>query len=184
MHLGQVLLGLNVVWDIPAGFLVESLRVRSNATLMIIHHLVVVLLCYLTLQPPRFQYYIPFFFGVIECSSAPMSLMDLCHPRNVEWSKLAQTSKALGACNAGARVLFAVSFLLARALCFPYVIALGVLRDIHALLSLPTPPVSPAALVTVGLSGVGLTLLQLHWAKIIVDQVRGVAAGGKQGKAS
>ena len=56
-HLAQCLLGLNVLWDIPMGFISDSLRTRSNATLMLIHHLAVVLLTWLTIDPPRFHYY-------------------------------------------------------------------------------------------------------------------------------
>lgn len=67
-HLAEILLGLNVVWDIPIGFLSDSLRTRSNATLMLMHHVIVVILCHLTLSPPRFQYYAVFFYGVIEVS--------------------------------------------------------------------------------------------------------------------
>jgi len=100
-----------VLWDIPMGFLSKSLRVRSNAMLMVVHHCVVVLLTWLTIGPPaRFHYYAVFFFGVIEISSAPMSLMDLCHPRNVEWHKLSQRSAILGRANSVSRVIFAVTY--------------------------------------------------------------------------
>jgi len=174
-HLSQVLLGLNIAWDIPAGFLIESLRVRSNAKLMLVHHLVVVLLAYITLAPPRFQYYVVFFFGLVEASSAPLALMDLCHPRNAAWAALSKTNGAVGAANSAARVLFACTYLLTRAVYFPFVMCRGVLPDLIELLALPDPPVSRVSLCLVLASAVWLTGLQLYWAGLILQQARGVS---------
>ena len=169
-YLAEVLLGLNVYWDIPMGFISESLRVRSNAVLMFVHHVLVVVLCHLTLEPPRLQYYAIFFFGVIEVSSAPMALMDLCHPRNAAWSQLAQSNTVLRTFNSIARVVFAVSYLSARAVYFPYVIAVGVVPDLLELLQAPTPPVSRVSLTTILVSAILLTGLQLYWAKLLLEQ--------------
>ena len=169
--LAQLLLGLNVFWDIPAGFAITSLRERSNARTMLVHHLVVVLLSYLVIDPPRFHYYVAFFFGLIEMSSVPMALMDLCHPRNAPWFALSKRSKGVALANSVLRGIFAISYMVLRAVCFPYVMFTGVLPDIYALLHLePPPPVSKASLLTVGVSGILLTGLQLHWAWLIVQQ--------------
>mgnify|MGYP005724990255 CR=1 FL=1 len=177
-HLSHVLLGSNVLWDIPMGFLSESLRVRSNARLMFMHHAAVVLLSYLTIALPFFQYYSVFFFGVIEISSAPMALMDLCHPRNVGWSKLAQSNATLKAFNAASRAVFALTYMLVRALYFPYVMAVGVVPDLLELLGAAEPPV-PKWVVTIFLVSAGLlTALQLYWAKLLVDAATGGGGSG------
>jgi len=172
-HLAQVLLGLNVVWDIPCGFLIRSLRERSNARLMLIHHLLVVLLAYLALLP-RFQYYVVVFFGLMEASSAPLALMDLCHPRNVEWAAYARSHALVGAANNASRVVFGVSFLLTRALYFPFVMLSSVLPDLLTLLGMAAPPASKLGLAAILGSSLFLTGLQLHWAGLILRQ----AAGG------
>ena len=117
------------------------MRVRSNARLMFVHHLVVVLLSYLSISPPFFQYYCVFFFGVIEVSSAPMSLMDMCHPRNVGWSQLAQTNAVLKMFNSVSRAVFALTYMITRALYFPYVIVAWVVPDLLELIRAADPPV-------------------------------------------
>lgn len=104
-----------------------------------------------------------------------MALMDLCHPRNIEWARVASTSAILGACNQAARVAFAVSYLLVRALYFPYVILSGVVPDLLALLRMAAPPVSKASLGVVLVAAIALLVLQLHWARLLLVQ----ALGGK-----
>jgi hypothetical protein len=144
------------------GFISESLRVRSNARLMFVHHAVVVLLSYMAVSPPHFQYYCVFFFGVIEISSAPMSLMDLCHPRNVGWAKLAQTDAVLKLFNSASRAIFAVTYMLTRAFYFPYVIVVGLVPDLLELIRATDPPVPKWASAIVLASAVLLTGLQLY----------------------
>lgn len=69
-YLAHAHLGFNLFWDLPVGFSVESLRTRSNAKLMVVHHVVMALLAWLALYPRGlFQHYLPFFFGV--CASPP-----------------------------------------------------------------------------------------------------------------
>ena len=170
MHLSQVLLGLNVIWDIPMGFLIDSLRTRSNARLMLLHHLVVVVLTWLTIEPARFHYYCIFFFGAAEISTVPLALMDLFHPRNEDWSRLAKRSAAVGAFNSVCRVVFALAYLLTRAAYFPYVMFTGVVPDLLELLAMPARPVSKASLHIILWSGIGLTGLQLYWAGLLVQQ--------------
>ena len=170
-HLAQVLLGLNVLWDIPVGFIIESLRVRSNAQTMLVHHLVVVVLTFLAASPPtRFLYYGPFFFGLVEASSAPMSLMDLCHPRNVAWAAWSKSNAFVGKANAALRVVFAVAYMLTRVVLWPYVMGTGVIPDVIELMRMPSPPVSQSVLMTILVSASSLTMLQLYWAALIVQQ--------------
>jgi hypothetical protein len=174
-HLAQVLLGLNVMWDIPFGFIAESLRVRSNAFLMFIHHVAVVLVTWLAIGPPaRFQYYAVFFFGVIEVSSVPMALMDVCHPRNAEWASLGKRSSLLAGVNSACRVIFAISYMATRAIYFPYVIVTGVMPDALQLLALPSSPLSKVSLSAILVSAALLTALQLHWAWLLVQQALGL----------
>ena len=123
-HLSNVLLYLNIIWDIPAGFMIDSLRLRSNAKQMLTHHVVVVILAYLSLAP-SFQYYVPCFMGLLEVSSVPLALMDLCHPRNAVWAEYAKQNRLVGAANGVARVVFAFAYMVSRALYFPYVVATG-----------------------------------------------------------
>jgi hypothetical protein len=166
------------------GFVSESLRVRSNARLMFVHHLVVVLLSYLSISPPFFQYYCVFFFGVIEVSSAPMSLMDMCHPRNVGWSQLAQTNAVLKMFNSVSRAVFALTYMITRALYFPYVIVAWVVPDLLELIRAADPPVPKWVSAVVLAAAVLLTALQLHWAKLLVDAATGRGAGGGGGAAA
>lgn len=107
----------------------------------------------------------------------PMSLMDLCHPRNDGWARLAHSSRVLAVTNAASRVAFAVTYLALRAVYFPYVVVSSVLPDVLALHALRDPPVTHLALRVILVAVIGLTALQLHWARLVVAQVVGAAVG-------
>jgi len=51
--------------------------------------------------------------------------------------------------------------------------ATGVVPDLLALLKLPHAPISQSAVLVILACSIGLTLLQLHWAVLIVRQATG-----------
>ena len=87
------------------------------------------------------------------------------------------------------RAVFAVTYLLVRALYFPMVIFSQVVPDLLGLLSSATPPpVSKGSLGAILAAALALTALQLHWGKLLVEQALGQARpgsllGGKEKKA-
>lgn len=127
--------------------------------------------------------YCLFFFGLVELSSIPLSVVDFFHPQK-GLPQLLEHSALLRALNDQARVLFALLFLLVRALYFPYVVAGCLLPDVTAvwgqqerLAQLLVDRMTPLAVIVV--SAVCMTLLQLYWAVLIAKQVLKLVMGGE-----
>lgn len=178
-HLARLILGSQLLWDIPAGLLVPSLRQPA----MLAHHVIMCTLSYLALDAPAFLYYAVFYFGVVEISSVPLAVVDTFHPRQKEWTRFAAAHPLVGALSAASRVAFAALYLVMRVLCFPYVMFTGVFADLPRLLALETPPVAPYALITIGAGGLLLTALQLYWGVLVVKQVAKTLGLGATAKA-
>ena len=109
----------------------------------------------------------------IEVSGIPLAVVDLFHPKQHEpWATYAAEHRWLEAVNASARGLFVLAYFVVRVAAFPYFAFAGVLPDIRELYSMASPPVPGAALLTIAVSTVALTALQLYWALLIARQVR------------
>jgi hypothetical protein len=163
-----LVLGELLLWDIPCGLLISSLR----DPLMLTHHVVMALVAYIgAFRVP--SYYCLFFFGVVELSSIPLVVVDMFHPQKGLPALLA--NPFLSSLNEACRIAFALLFLLVRAIYFPYIVFVWMVPDILELL-----PVSNMQweLRAVLLSAVGLTLLQLYWATLIIKQVAKLLSGG------
>ena len=76
----KIVLGELLLWDIPTGLLVKSLR----EPLMVTHHVGMALTAMVGLYP-LFSYYALFFYGVIEVSGIFLSFVDVFHPKHTAW---------------------------------------------------------------------------------------------------
>ena len=113
-------------------------------------------------------YYL-FFFGVVELSSIPLAIVDFFHPQK-GLPQLLEKSTFLKTLNEMSRIVFAVLFMIVRAVYFPYVVIILLLPDVVATWT-NNPPDMQKSLAVVVASSVGLTLLQLYWAVLIGKQV-------------
>jgi hypothetical protein len=138
--------------------------------------MVMALVAYVGVYHLPSAYYL-FFFGVVELSSIPLAVVDFFHPqKGLPW--LLDDSSLLRTVNEISRVLFALLFLVVRALCFPYVVGLRLLPDVMETWRkqlILANDVAPLGVIVV--SSVGLTLLQLYWATLIVKQLLKLISG-------
>jgi hypothetical protein len=154
-------------WAIPVGILSvgESME-------MIFHHIAVVIsTCQSGLMTVGFRYYTPFFYGVMELSSLPLSVMNAFkdHPEYIK--------RYPGGYNVS-RVVFAVSFLVIRVLmCFsrwtPF------LRDNFVYLYTAEFGYYKLYLTVQWSLAVFLAYLQLYWATLIVKGLFKLVLGNK-----
>merc|ERR1712232_197391 len=72
----ELVLGFTVCFDIPVSLFVESKRTAVDLA----HHIGMFIVAYAAFQP-LMNFYVPFFFGVIEVSSIPHCIMDTFHPK-------------------------------------------------------------------------------------------------------
>lgn len=170
--LGKVTAGTMLLWDLPTAAVVKSLRDPP----VMVHHFLMAGLALLSLRP-LMQYYIVFFFGVIETSSVPLQLVDFFHPRQVEWNAFAKRHKVVDSLNTAVRLTFAGLYVLFRMVLFPAVMLPGVLLDALSLLKSHGRPSSagmalpsPTTLYVIIVAASVLTLLQLYWGVLIVRQ--------------
>lgn len=145
------------------------------------HHVVMALVAYVGAFHLPSSYCL-FFFGLVELSSIPLAVVDFFHPQK-GLPQLLEHSAVLRALNDQARVVFALLFLLVRALYFPYVVGGCLLPDVGAvwgqherLGQLLTDRQGSLAVIVV--SAVCMTLLQLYWAVLIAKQVLKLVLGG------
>lgn len=189
--------GAILLWDIPTGFVSPPLR----DVVMWLHHIGMFLVAstmagtYCEGNQTIGYYYVPFFFGVIELSSVPLSIMDAFHPKYrhyYNWLNSMDDSrrkKILHNCNEFCRVAFAITFLIFRGAYFPYVTFRGVIPDIREAYQSPpdTVPAHQCPLWTGQflIAAVSLfALLQAYWgllvAKMVVKAIRGSDSSGKK----
>jgi len=113
-----------------------------------------------------------------------IAVVDFFHPKHFE--ALTKNNTILSKINEVARILFAILFILMRALYFPYVYATMLVPDIFNLLSKQPFVVNKqkANMLWIILgSSTALTLLQLYWAKLVLTQViKLLKSGGKNKK--
>jgi hypothetical protein len=175
-YLAKVTAGTMLLWDIPTSSAVESLCQPA----VMVHHLLMGGLAVLGLNPPLFQWYLVFFFGVIELSGIPLQIVDVFHPRQTEWVAFAEENPTIGGLGAAARALFALLYLVVRMALFPAVMFGQLLPDAWTLLTAEklTRPVSHVSLWVVMGSALVLTALQFYWGTLILRQIYKMLSGG------
>lgn len=100
--LPQIQLAYNL-WALPAGIFYVQERYE-----MIAHHLAVVCISFISgFRTNGFRYYAPFFFGVIETSSVPLSIMNIFKSSKELSKKYPITSTLVS-------ITFAITFLIVR----------------------------------------------------------------------
>ena len=177
-RLSEFMLGMMVFWDIPAALLTPALRQPQ----MILHHIGMIALAAFSMGifsngVILFGYYIPFYFGFIEISSLPLTVVDLFHPRHKAWNAYLtnhERPKWLLTINKQCRLIFAILFMLIRTVAFPYVSVMGVMTDVLYLTSLPLDQrkgVSNFPLVVMSVLNVFFSALQLYWGSLIFPQL-------------
>ena len=171
----KMVLGKLLLWDIPTGLLVKTLR----EPLMVAHHVGMALTAALGLYP-LFSYYALFFYGVIEVSGIFLSLVDIFHPKHQAWCDYLDTAPTLSAINNAARIVFVAAYFGVRAALFPYVVATQVLPDAYAVLQLPDAEhrgVHPVLICVIPVFGALFSLLQCYWGTLLYAQVKIVLCG-------
>ena len=125
IYFGQLVIGGMLFWDIPTGFLSDGM----GDPIMHVHHIGMFLVAGITVgvftSQPIGSCYAPFFFGVIEVSSIPLAIVDIFHPKRKAWYDYHVSIRTLVTINDISRGLFAVLFILIRAMYFPYVVLLA-----------------------------------------------------------
>lgn len=148
-------IGFNL-WAVPVGLLMVN-----ESTTMLIHHACVILIagmsCFCT---AGYRYHCPFFYGLIEISSVPLSIMNM-FKNNRKWIENKPSVYA------AVRVTFAVAFLTTRV-----VMWIPQMFDFLYIISLYFWTCqSPFCYAVNGVNfsnGIFLTCLQLFWASEIV----------------
>ena len=154
-----------LLWDVPIGLLTKTLRQPE----MILHHVLMLILAYMSFKFNMFTYYTPLYFGAIELSGVPLALVDLTHPRHQPWCTFFEQHPNLAILPQISRPAFAVLYFICRMFIFPYYMFGMVLPDIYDLLSEGSD--MAASLIVVGIFAILLTLLQLYWGLLIAQQV-------------
>ena len=177
-HLCEFMLGMMIFWDIPAALLTPALRQPQ----MILHHIGMITLAAFSMGifsngVQLFEYYIPFYFGFIEISSLPLTIVDLFHPRHKAWKAYLTSDerpKWLMTFNKGCRLVFAILFMLIRTLAFPYVSVMGTMSDVRHITSLPLDQrkgVPNFPLIVMSVLNILFSALQLYWGSLILPQL-------------
>ena len=82
-----------MLWDIPCSVFIPSMK----DNVMLAHHLGMALVAGAVSTTGTGSYYALFFFGVIEISSIPLTLVDIFHPKR--FPQLAKKYAILGTAN-------------------------------------------------------------------------------------
>ncbi|CAJ1938701.1 unnamed protein product [Cylindrotheca closterium] len=188
IQLAKVVFGFLLYWDIPVGLATPALR----DPLMLVHHIGMLFVAGVVMgnlclsQAPRGSYYAPFFLGVIEASSIPLSYVDIFHPKHKHWfdflqeelKKKSTIGTILNSINEVARILFAILFLLFRFVYFPYVAISTCLLDFFQAAKAESDP----ALYGIFVACFLFTGLQMHWGLLIIRQIVKMLKGDENDK--
>lgn len=172
-YLAQLAFCELLFWDIPVGLAVASLR----EPVMLAHHFGMIAVAAGGVRV--MSYYCMFFFGACEVSGVFLVVADTFHPKHRAWAAAADASPALSALNNVVRACFVLSYMLVRAIYFPYVILTGVVPDMLEMLHRPMSNrsgVSDAALLAPGVLGVCFVGLQWYWGVLLVKQLQKMLA--------
>lgn len=183
-------IGAMLLWDIPMSILSPPM----HDPFMLAHHVMMFLVAYSMsggFTTGRFigYYYAPFYFGVIELSSIPLTYVNIFHPKQIpyhEWTKTEQSNPRLESLrsfitksNEIARVAFAATFLLLRGLYFPYVSFCMCLPDLITAYKAPPPGVPMATGYFLISSIFTFSCLQAYWGVLVAKQVIKAVRTGK-----
>jgi len=169
LMMAKIIFATQVFWDIPTGLLVPSLR----EPLMLAHHVGMMSIALMNLLG-LWQFYAPFFYGVIEVSGVVLSFVDVFHPKHKSYCDWLATQPRLTAFNDGMRALFFLLYMGVRACYFPWVVFSHIVGDALAVFTMPLSErrgLSTAALCYAPVVGVAFALLQLYWARLLTKQV-------------
>ena len=157
------------LWALPIG-----LFVVGETKSMIMHHVAVICVGSVsTFIRCGFRYYIPYFYGLIEISSVPLSIMN-SFKNNKEWIESYPQLYSY------VRLLFAVTFLLVRVVLWTPFYWSSLSTATMLLYSSESTP-TMVILTCFNLSGLVLTFLQYFWAcKIISALINGTRPKNKQ----
>ena len=148
-------------------------KLRGPGGQHLIHHACVLLLAVLGIGYTYTYYYAGFFFGMVELSSVPLSLMDLfkyCPHLAAKFPTVAEKTKEL----------FAGSFLLTRVVYFPYMSS-GFWSDALEVLSSGGKRQIPVGVPLAFLaSNVILTGLQFYWGSLVIKGIIRKLKGAKE----
>ena len=121
---------------------------------------------------PYFTFYSAFFFGFTEVSSVPLAFVDL-------FRQLPKLANLFPIFNELSRTLFAVSFLIIRVGCFPYLMVTKWWPDVAAAYSAGDVRCPGYTFAWMIFSSTFLTFLQLFWGYKIIRVVLKGNLGGK-----
>mmetsp|Transcript_26866 Transcript_26866/g.39912 ORF Transcript_26866/g.39912 Transcript_26866/m.39912 type:complete len:295 (-) Transcript_26866:1337-2221(-) len=153
------------LWALPVGFFFVG-----ETTIMMFHHIAVIVVSSRAIFCTNgFRYYIPFFLGLIEISSVPLSIM------NAFKNDKSLIQKYPGAYS-NIRIAFGLSFLAARVIMWlPRIMDFN--RIIAIMISTSEEISSQAALGATFAAATVLTLMQQYWAFLVI---RGLLSGPKK----
>jgi hypothetical protein len=155
---GGLQVGYNL-WALPIGLLI------GEGAPMICHHLAVLCVGSISCFAANgFRYHAPFFFGVVEISSVPLSIWNISK-ENPEMAK-----RRIPRLSAAARPIFALSFLLVRVLMWSPQMY-DVLRISGLLGWTCEENVCRAALACFWSTATFLTMLQFYWGQLILKRI-------------
>ncbi|KAL3772454.1 hypothetical protein ACHAW5_007309 [Stephanodiscus triporus] len=176
-------IGAMLMWDIPISILSPPMR----DPFMLAHHVGMFLAAY-TMSGGFCEggrmigyYYAPFYFGVIELSSVPLTYVNVFHPKVVhyhEWTRAEQSNERMASLqrfvkkmNEMARLSFAASFLALRGLYFPYVSFRLCLPDMIAAYKNPPDGVPMWTGYFLVICIALFSCLQAYWGVLVAKQV-------------
>lgn len=157
------------LWALPIGIFVVG-ETKS----MLMHHVAVICVGSVsTFIRCGFRYYIPYFYGLVEISSVPLSILN-SFKNNKEWIK------AYPELYSAVRLVFAVAFLLVRVVLWtPFFWSF--FSNATMLLYSSESTLTMVILTCFILSGLILTFLQYFWAsKIISTMIKGAQRKKKE----
>lgn len=154
------------LWAIPVGILLVA-----ESTPMLVHHFATILVATMSsFSTNGFRFYGSFFYGLIEITSVPLSIMNTFkdHPKWIERHGLAYLV---------VRLVFALSFLYVRLYLF-IPCMYHFLTDLYLYLSTSDNQYHQAYLTVVWGSSFFLQILQVWWGSLIIKGLVKVVIGG------
>jgi len=173
-HVVKQMLGFQV-YDAIATLLIADLL----SAIGMIHHIVTGLFMAFALSSGSLMPYAPFFCGIAEVSSLPLSIFDLFK----QCPELNKTSKLVAAFGEVSKIAFAVIFLIVRVVWWPLVIY-RMLSDMHAAYDASDARFQLVAASYHAFTAIGLTLLQQFWGQKVIAGIMKLVQGdaGKKKK--
>jgi len=138
-------------------------RLRGGVNELVGHHVISLLLSGLIYHRQAFQYYAPCYMGMAEISSVPLAFVDL-------FKHFPPLRARFPAFNAAVRNVFVLTFLIFRAVYWPYC-SIGFFRNALAVLASELVVPSVGVVYTFMVCNVLMTLLQWYWTSIILVAV-------------